>query len=220
MDNESNSTLGDVIRRTLADEIMSGHYGIDQKLDESELAQRFGVSRTPIRDAIKQLAAAGLVTISPRRSAVVSMVDPGKVGRAFEADAELEALAAGWAAVRADLTDKIGLRDLNEACGVLVENGTADAFAAANRAFHDRIGELSGNDTLTAAARVVRVQTAPFQRAQFQSMEERRQSYEEHRLIVQAILGQDMAMASHSTRQHILRASIDAIARLHLEKTD
>ncbi|MEI9430213.1 GntR family transcriptional regulator [Mesorhizobium sp. Cs1299R1N3] len=214
MDDNSTLTLGDSIRRTLADEIMSGQFGLNEKLDESDLAERFGVSRTPIRDAIKQLAAAGLVTISPRRSAVVSVVDAGRVGRAFEADAELEALAAGWAAVRADLHDKIALRDLNEACGKLVEKGPADAFAAANRIFHDMISKLSSNDSLAAASRVVRVQTAPFQRFQFQSSDERRLSYEEHKAIVDAILAHDMMGAQQATRRHILRSSIAALSHL------
>lgn len=204
-------TLSDSIRRQLADEILAGRFPVNYKLDEQELADKFKVSRTPVREAIRQLASAGLVDIRPRRGAVVVSVDPGKIGQAFEAAAELEALAAGWAAVRATLVEMGELTDLYDICEDAIEDATSDEFAAANRNFHDKIADLAKNDSLKAATRLVRVQTAPFQRAQFQSMEERNRSQKDHADILAAICTQNREASERSMKNHILRASLTAL---------
>ena len=82
---ESRVILADSIRRTLADEIFSGAIKVNHRLDEQELADRFKVSRTPVREALRQLATAGLVEIKPRRGAVVVPSDPELIGQVFEA---------------------------------------------------------------------------------------------------------------------------------------
>lgn len=212
-ENDSASTLGDAIRRRLADEILSGAFEINQKLDEQSLADKFGVSRTPVREAIRQLSSAGLVEIRPRRGAVVVPVDPIKIGQAFEAAAELEALAAKWAASRANLLEKGKLTDAFEACNQALETNSPEAFATANRLFHDTIGAIAKNESLTAATRVVRVQTAPFQRAEFQSADERERAQSEHAEILSAICRQDGDEAHRAMKDHVLRASLSALRR-------
>lgn len=204
-------TLSDSIRRQLADEILAGRFPVNHKLDEQELADKFEVSRTPVREAIRQLASAGLVDIRPRRGAVVVSLDPDKIGQAFEAAAELEALAAGWAAIRATLVEMGELMDLYDNCEEALEDATSDEFAAANRIFHNKIADLAKNESLKAATRLVRVQTAPFQRAQFQLVEERRRSQEDHAEILAAICTQDREAAERGMKNHILRASLTVL---------
>ncbi len=208
---DESSTLGDSIRRRLADLILAGQFAINQRLDEQEIADRFGVSRTPVREALRQLASAGLVEIRPRRGAIVVPVDRARIGQSFEAAAELESLLAGWAAIRGTLVEKGELVELHNACEGLVENDDPIAFADANRQFHNKIAELAKNESLTAATRLVRVQTAPFQRAQFQSAEERRRSNEEHAEILTAICRQDSDGAKTAMKNHVLRASLAAL---------
>lgn len=208
------STYGDAIRRRLADAIFAGTLAVNERLDEQDLADRFCVSRTPVREALKQLAAAGLVEIRPRRGAIVVPADPVRIGQSFEAAAELEALLAGWAAVRGDLVEKGELTDLFHACEGAVDIDDEDAFASANRAFHDKIGEMAKNDSLSMATRLVRVQTAPFLRAQFQIPDERSISQNEHSQILSAISRQEAEGAKNAMRNHVLRASISAVRRI------
>lgn len=177
-------------------------------MDETELAGRFGVSRTPVREALKQLAASGLVSIRPHRGAVIEQVDPGKVGEAFEAAAEMEGLAAGWAAMRGNLLTRSGLIALNGICENGIDIDDVQVFAKANRDFHDRVGELAQNDSLAKALRLVRIQTAPFERARFSSRKEREESFHDHRRIVDAIVHGDFDRARQAMRSHILRASL------------
>lgn len=205
------STLGDSLRRRLADMILAGKFTVNHRLDEQEIADKFGVSRTPVREALRQLASAGLVEIRPRRGAVVVPVDQEKIGQAFEAAAELESLLAGRAAIRGTLAEKGELVELYDAYAASVDDDNAEAFAAMNRQFHDKIAELAKNESLMAATRLVRVQTAPFQRAQFQSPEERQRSMEEHAKILTAICRQDSDGAKTAMKNHILRASLAAL---------
>ncbi|MEP3276413.1 MAG: GntR family transcriptional regulator [Stappiaceae bacterium] len=210
---EDKATLADSIRRVLADEIFSGEIKINHRLDEQDLADRFKVSRTPVREALRQLATAGLVEIKPRRGAVVVPSDPELIGQAFEAAAELEALAAGKAAMRASLSEMVDLQELFENCEAAVEAAGSEPYSSANRKFHDKIGELSGNVSLVAATRIVRIQTAPYQRARFSQPDERRQSQSEHAEILNAICRQDSVAAVRAMKEHILRASLYAISR-------
>ena len=208
---DSADTLADSIRRQLADDILDGQFSINHRLDEQEIADRFDVSRTPVREALRQLASAGLVEIKPRRGAIVVAVEPSKIGQSFEAAAELEGLAAGWAAARASMVEMVQLTEAFEACDQALGVDDADAFATANRNFHDTIANLAKNESLTAATRLVRVQTAPFQRVRFHLEDERRMSQSEHAEILKAVCQQDSDAAKRAMKNHILRASLSAL---------
>ncbi|MEW6452429.1 MAG: GntR family transcriptional regulator, partial [Pseudomonadota bacterium] len=93
-------TLAEDLRLQIADEIVRGQLGPGAALDEMELARRFRVSRTPVREAIRQLAASGLIEVRAHRGAVVAKPDAERLVGMFEAMAELEGLCAGLAAER------------------------------------------------------------------------------------------------------------------------
>ena len=96
-------TLADSIVYALTDEIISKRLLPGCELDEGRLAQRFGASRTPVREALRQLAASGLVGLRPHRAPLVAKLDPGLVGEMFEAMAELEALPSIFTGLRLGL---------------------------------------------------------------------------------------------------------------------
>ena len=109
-------------RKTLAERLRLPHFGRDRArglapgtaLDEMELAQRFSVSRTPVREAIRLLAASGLVDARPHRSAVVARPDrQGQLVGMFEALGELEMICAGLAAERMTEAERAGLERLH-----------------------------------------------------------------------------------------------------------
>src|SRR6478752_9163616 len=104
-------TRTEALRLQIADEIISGALEPGTPLDEQELAARFGVSRTPVREAIRQLAASGLVSVRPHRGAVVALPTPTQLDDMFEAMAELEALCAGLAARNMTVPERRGLEE-------------------------------------------------------------------------------------------------------------
>src|SRR5689334_1128467 len=93
-------TRAEELRLALADEIINGSLAPGATLEETALAQRFNVSRTPVREALRQLAASGLVETRPHRGAVVANLSHERLAAMFEAMAELEAICAGLAAER------------------------------------------------------------------------------------------------------------------------
>lgn len=109
-------TRTEALRLQIADEIISGVLEPGTPLDEQELAARFGVSRTPVREAIRQLAASGLVSVRPHRGAVVALPTPTQLDDMFEAMGELEALCAGLAARNMTVPERRGLEALLRRC--------------------------------------------------------------------------------------------------------
>ncbi len=211
---DEGNTLADKIRRQLADEILSGSLGLNHRLEEAELAKRFSVSRTPIREALRQLAVTGLIRLRPRRSAIVAPVDLNLISQGYEAAAEMEGLTANWAAIRGTLPEKQELQELNAVCEKLIVDGDYESFANANRYFHDMIAKIAQNESLASATMYLRVQIAPYQRFQFQSEAERRQTTLEHERIVEAIIRKDADTAHREMRNSILRTGINAVAEI------
>lgn len=102
------------IRLALADEITSGMLAPGTQLDEQQLGDRFGASRTPVREALRQLAAEGLVEMRPRRGAVVAAMTAERVFEMFELSAEIEALCVRLAAWRMTPLERSALRKIHE----------------------------------------------------------------------------------------------------------
>jgi DNA-binding GntR family transcriptional regulator len=112
---------------------------------EGELADTFGVSRTPLREALKALSSESLVDLRPRRTPIVAPVDPSEIGAIFEVLESLEALAGRRASENASDRD---IADLERMHAAMVAEHDADwlaAYAARNRDIHARIVELAGN---------------------------------------------------------------------------
>ena len=107
--------LSDRLREQIEERIATGKLLPGQHLDETELANEFGASRTPIREALIQLASAGLVQIRPRRGAVVSTVSPHEIVEMFEVMAELEAMCARLAARRMSAAEHAKLLEAHQA---------------------------------------------------------------------------------------------------------
>lgn len=172
-------------------------------LDEQELAARFGVSRTPVREAIRQLSASGLVSVRPHRGAVVALPTPTQLHDMFEAMAELEALCAGLAARNMTVPERRGLEGLHQALRTLVHEGDPLRYHETNEAFHAAIYAGSHNGYLAELTLMTRARVAPFRRAQFRAAGRLGGSYQEHDLIVQAILRGDQSGAAEAMRAHI-----------------
>jgi DNA-binding GntR family transcriptional regulator len=191
------------LRRDLADAIVSGEFAPGTALDEMRLATRFGVSRTPVREALRQLSASGLVEIRPHRGAIVAKPDEQQLHQMFEAMAELEAACAGLAARHMTALERRQLEVLHGDLRELVQTGDPDRYNTVNESFHSAIYAGSHNSYLIEITQQTRNRLQPFRRAQFRTMGRLAQSFEEHDRVVQAILRGDRDAAREAMRGHI-----------------
>ena len=128
------------LRQTIETEIVDGRLAIGARLDETELAERFGVSRTPIREALLQLAMTGLVEIKPRRGAIVSAPDPQLLIAMFETMAEIEAACGRLAARRLVPADEADLKASLAACRVAAEDQDPELLYATGSSPSNKVG--------------------------------------------------------------------------------
>ncbi len=198
-----NLTLAERLRLQISDEILRGELAPGIALDETALAQRFEVSRTPVREAIRLLAASGLVEARPHRSAVVARPDRSQLVGMFEALCELEMICAGLAAERMTKAEQTHLKQLHIALRATVRRGEPLAYYELNIDFHSAIYAGSHNAYIAKITTETRARIAPFSRAQFTTLGRLEKSYTEHDAIVGAILSGDRAEATVAMRFHI-----------------
>ena len=197
-------TRAEELRAQLADDIVRGTLAPGQTLDEMELARRFGVSRTPVREAIRQLAASGLVETRPHRGAVVARPSHKRILGMFEAMAELEALCAGLAAERMNAGERRALEAVHDALRALIQAGDPQRYHEVNEQFHATIYAGAHNGYLADMTLATRTRVQPFRRAQFRLLGRLAKSHIEHDRVVLAILRGDRAGAASAMRAHIL----------------
>lgn len=172
-------------------------------LDRSELAARFNVSRTPVREALRLLAASGLVETRQHRSALVARPSDEQLAAMFMVMSDLEALCAGYAAVAMTARERRDLEALHRSMAPLVREGDPQQFHEANVDFHAAIYAGSHNPYLAELTATTRLRLSPFRRAQFRTLGRLSRSYAEHELVVDAILKGDQTGAAAAMRGHI-----------------
>jgi DNA-binding GntR family transcriptional regulator len=197
-------TLAEELRLQLADEIVRGLIAPGAALDETEQARRFGVSRTPVREAIRQLAASGLVEVRAHRGAVVARPSEERLLGMFEAMAELEALCAGLAAERMTPVERGELEAVHEELRALIHSGDPQHYHEVNEAFHATIYAGAHNAYLAEMTHATRYRVQPFRRAQFRNLGRMAKSHVEHDRVVIAILRGDRDGAAAAMREHIM----------------
>lgn len=196
-------THAERLRIQIADEIVRGDLPPGTPLDEVSMAQRFGVSRTPVREALRELSAAGMVRTQPHRGAVVTRPEAREVEDMFTVMAELEALCAGYAAVAMTPTERAALAGVHAELRELIRLGDPQHYHEVNERFHLAIYLGSHNAYLADVTLATRRRLAPFRRAQFRTTGRLALSYEEHDRVVRAIQQGDRAGAAAAMRDHI-----------------
>lgn len=197
-------TRSERIRERLADAIVRGVLAPGVALEEEELARHFGVSRTPVREAIRQLEAMGLASARPRRGAVVAAISPKRLDEMFAVMADLEAACARESALCMTPAERHSLSALHRQLADAVSRGDLDAYARLNDSFHDAVYVGGHNGFLAETTAALRARLAPFRRAQFHaSLQRLAQSWSEHDLVVASILRGDAADAAGAMRSHV-----------------
>ncbi len=197
-------TRAEELRLQLADEIVRGIYAPGAALDETRIANRFNVSRTPVREAIRLLAASGLVEVRAHRAALVARPDASQLAGLFETMAELEALCAGFAAERMTATERQALEDIHEKLRVLIQSGDPQEYHEMNEAFHNAIYAGAHNEYLAELTLSTRSRVQPFRRAQFRNLGRLAKSHVEHDRVVEAIMRGQKPVAAAAMGAHII----------------
>jgi DNA-binding GntR family transcriptional regulator len=188
MDEGSGPTRTDRIAAAIADAIAAGEFLPGARLDEQALAGRYGVSRTPIREALRQLGTTGLVEVRPRRGAVVAALNAAQLSELFVAMGEIEATCARLAAQSMSPIERRRLAALHDAMGGLARAGDAAGYARANVGFHGAIYAGAHNGVLAEFAAGLRRRVQSYRQAQFQVVGRLPRSHAEHGAVVAAVV--------------------------------
>ncbi|MEM9147992.1 MAG: GntR family transcriptional regulator [Pseudomonadota bacterium] len=204
--------LTDRLRRM----IVEGMLAPGAKINEQALAERFGVSRTPMREAIRALATEGLVVLTPRRGAAVAPITRADLEEAFPVLGALEALAGELAAQRITEAGIGTARDLHARLVASHSDGDFRGYSKANAAIHRLILDFAGNETLT---RMLQSLDGRVRRARVQaniSPERWAAAVAEHAEILAALEARDGPRLGAVLRQHIANKLTSLIERLQL----
>jgi DNA-binding GntR family transcriptional regulator len=213
MDQHIKSTLGanhspltELVVTALRERILSGGVPPGERLIEGKLSEELGVSRMPVREALRQLAAEGLVTIEPRRGASVTSFTPQQMRELVEVRATLEGLNAKLAAQRHDDQQIAEMQRILEEGTRVSKEGADDAvMLMMNQRFHDALGSIAANSILQDIMRSLRDRTALL----FASINSSRgpQNWDEHAAILRAVINGDAELASLLAMRHVYNAA-------------
>lgn len=193
----------DEIRHTLEDEIASGQHAPGTRLEELVLAKRFGVSRTPVREALRILSASGLIELKPRKGAVVAPLSLERLVEMFETMAEMEGVCGALAARRMTPGELTALRHQHFLCGEAAQSGNADYYYAENARFHALIYAGCHNEFLVEEVQRLRRRLQPYRRLQLRLKGRIADSFTEHQAIVEVLEAGDEAAATKLLKAHI-----------------
>jgi DNA-binding GntR family transcriptional regulator len=193
----------DEIRETIEQRIVEGEFEDGQRLDEVTLAARFGVSRTPLREALRMLAGSGLVELIPRRGAFVRHPGIVELVEMFEVMAELEAMCGRLASRRISPGELVQISVAARACEQALEKQDPDAYYHRNEEFHRLIYKAAGNSFLAGEAKRLQKRLRPFRRMQLHARGRMKQSMQEHAIILKALEAGDAESAAEALRGHV-----------------
>ena len=198
-----NLNKADQIAEEIQEQIFGGSFKDGERLDEIRLAEQFGVSRTPLREALKKVALLGIVEKIPNRGVFVHQPGPIELLEMFEVMSELESICGRLAAKRISEKALTKLNEANAKCKKAIKNKNPDAYYIENEQFHKIIYKQSGNNFLEKEAIKLQKRLQPFRRIQLRFRGRIEQSMSEHETIVQALTIGDASMAENALRNHV-----------------
>ncbi len=192
------------ICNAVEDDILTGRLAPGAKLDEVSLSGRFGVSRTPVREALRVLAERGLIELIRNRGAFVTEISVPRLIEMFEVMAELEAMAGRLCARRMTVEKQAQLLSSHKACRTASKKTNPDDYYYRNEEFHEAIVAASNNTFLVEQASALRRRLQPYRRMQLRVPRRIHDSLDEHQAIVDAIITGDETEAGRLLRDHVL----------------
>ncbi len=210
--------LRDVVFNTLRQAILTGELKPGERLMEIHLANKLGVSRTPIREAIRKLELEGLVIMIPRRGAEVAQITEKSLKDVLEVRRAMDALCVELACDR--ITDE-ELENLRQACDnfeAAVKTKDAKKIAQADVALHDIILQATGNQRLIQLVNNLSEQMYRYRFEYIKDFSQHENLIAEHRIIYQGIMHKDKATAASAARTHIDNQELAIIRQIRLDR--
>ena len=210
--------LRDVVFNTLRQAILTGELKPGERLMEIHLANKLGVSRTPIREAIRKLELEGLVTMIPRRGAEVAQITEKSMQDVLEVRRAMDALCAELACDRISAEE---LESLKKACNhfeLAVKTKDVKKIAQADVALHDIIVQATGNSRLIQLVHNLSEQMYRYRFEYIKDFSQHQRLVEEHRIIYQGIVNKDKETSSQAAKLHIDNQEIAIIRQIRLER--
>jgi DNA-binding GntR family transcriptional regulator len=196
-------TLAEGLRQKLEGAIAAGRLEPGSRLDEQEIAQRFGVSRTPVREAFRLMAANNLVELRGRQGATVRAINAETLIEMFQVMAELEGLCARLAARRVSQAWGSEISAIHQRLVAAGETGNIDLFYDVTHEFHEAIYDASRNAYVADQTRKLRNQVAAYRRRVTRMPNRIADTLREHEAIMRAILAHDPERAHSTMRDHV-----------------
>lgn len=200
---DSYKPLREVVAETLRESIVNGTLKPGERLMEIQLAEELGVSRTPVREAIRKLELEGFVIMIPRRGTYVADLSIKDINEVFEIRTSLDVLAAGLAVERITEDELEQLERLLVEIGELIEGNDIERIVEVDSQFHDVLYKASRNDRLVGIINNLREQFTRFRSISFQYPGRMKVSVEEHRRLVEAIADRNTELAQQIAREHM-----------------
>jgi len=188
----------------IEERIVTGIYPPGTRLDEQDLANAFSVSRTPVREALIQLASAGLIEIRPRRGAIVPEISAERLCEMFEVMAEVEAMCGRLAARRILPHQLIQLYAVHHSCEEAKQANEYDVYYQRNEILHRCIYEASHNSFLIEQASALHRRLRPYRRLQLRVRDRMSNSFSEHAAIIEAIAAGESDLVADRLRAHVV----------------
>jgi DNA-binding GntR family transcriptional regulator len=198
-------SLSDVVSEQIRGRILDGTLKPGERLVEDRLSAELGVSRVPVREALRGLSVEGLVTLLPRRGATVVEVTPQSVAELVEVRALLEGLNARLAAQRHDPEIVAQLEATLARGNEAAKTGTAEELARLNAEFHERLAEASRNSVLSDVMRGLRERTSIA--FAINGRARAREDWEEHASVLAAVIAGDAELAALLANRHVQNAA-------------
>ena len=195
--------LRDVVFNTLRQAILKGELAPGERLMEIQLAEKLGVSRTPIREAIRKLELEGLVLMIPRKGAEVAKISEKSLRDVLEVRRSLEELAIELACQRMSPEELGRLERTQESFRVAIKKGNAMVIAETDERFHDIIYQSTGNEKLVQMLNNLREQMYRYRLEYIKDKDKRQILLLEHDHILRALKGRNIAEARAAVREHI-----------------
>jgi DNA-binding GntR family transcriptional regulator len=206
----------ELVYRRLREDIITGRLAPGTRLVELNIAADFGVSRTPVREALKRLTAEKLVLSDPSRGVVVHAPDASEIEDVFVVREALDALAARLAAHRITPSELARLRVIVDAMRRAILSGRREQVILANQRFHDVIYAAAGNEMLARLASDLRDFVRRFTTLPFASPDRVEDVLAEHEAILEALVAHDPEAAEAASRRH-LEAAREYLIKLDLQ---
>ncbi|MDX8355214.1 GntR family transcriptional regulator [Cognatiyoonia sp. IB215182] len=211
-DRNSRGSTVDRIESALVDDIATGALRPGERLDEVKLTERFGVSRTPIREALTRLTAQAILVPGEKRGVRVAEYSREQLAQIFEAMHEIEATCARMASQRLSLLSRAEIEAAQKKCVEAAEAGDVRAYLRANEAFHQTIYRATGNPYIAEMASDFRRRTGPFRAKRFASHADLIASAKSHESLIAGIFSEDSKTASDGMRAHMTQSFLQTLA--------